>query len=187
MPSASPATSRATSAAHRERPPDERRDRAAREDVEAGGADVPLRRRLWRRRARRLRRRSGLAGHGEKLRAEPRRPTRTRSARRSSAAASVSRSVTRARRASSGRTTRSSARRRASSEIRVVEVHVDDLRQRRGRASARARSPSECVVGIARSARPDGQLDRARELRATPTAPRSARYGGRCARGVQST
>ncbi len=62
---------------NRERPPDEAQDRPAGEDVDTGGADVAPCGRRSRGRTRGLGRGNGL-GHDRKLRAEPRRPTRSR-------------------------------------------------------------------------------------------------------------
>ena len=77
---------------------------------------------------------------------------------------------------------RRARRRRSSRSVSWKYTWTHPGRSRR--RSARARSPSECVVGMARRGRPAGRPLRAR--RATPTARSEARYS-RCARGVQST
>ena len=138
-----------------ERAPDDGEDRPPREHVETRGADVTIRCALCRRRARRLRRRSDLAGHPADVRAAPRRPTR-HEARRAGAAwrASRGRSPVRAVRAAGSTTRRSALLRRSSRSVSWKYTWTRSGRSRR--RSARARSPSECVVGIAPSTRPDG-------------------------------
>ena len=105
------------------------------------------------RRTRRLRRRSDLAGHPVDVRAEPRRPTRREARSRRTRAASASRSTT-------SRTARKDPEHSRGDSVRLAVERGPCRGSRRGRdrgsprlASARARSPSECVVGIARQHR----------------------------------
>ena len=112
------------------------------------------------------------------VRAAPRRPTRRAALRRAHVAASASRSV-------DARAAREQRQQRRGGAPADGDRGGPCRGSRRGRASgsarprsARARSPSECVVGIARSARPDGSSTAAGAASDAQRSP-SARYGGR--------
>ena len=93
------------------------------------------------------------------VRAEPRRPTR-REGRPAAAGQRACRGRRRrARRARSRRTTLEQRPSAPIEQVGVVEVDVDDAAAARGERRARARSPSECVVGIAPSVASRGKLD----------------------------
>ena len=124
------------------------------------------------------------------VRALPRRPTRLPERPGRSSDVSVSRSLGLASLARSGRTTRSSAPRRPSSRSVSWKYTWTTAGSDHGLASARARSPSECVVGIAASTRPDGSRTRAgatSEAHASPGAEvRRARSRAACSRRTRA-
>ena len=156
----------------RERAPHEREDRPAREHVEARGADVTVRRRgLRRRRARRLRRRSDLAGH-RRGSLEPRhvvpRDARRSGERTRGERVEIRRPARGARAAAAA--TRRSARRRASS--RSVSWKYTCTSSGRSRRPERAGEVPERVRRRNRAqARPGRQLDAGGRGERRPRAP----------------